>query len=126
MIGSAMGLGITILFLAFSAQVMIGLYATSMLRATLHDAASRAANQGSQSPGELARLADDAERSLGRMGSRTTIELSAVDDDGDGLPDVVVGTARSSPPRIVPGSVGGMVGFETVTVSVRVRIERLR
>ena len=126
MIGSLAGLTVTLLFLALAAQVMIGLYSTSMLRATLHDAASRAANEGSASPGELQRLAAEAEASLGRMGRRTTIDLALVDDDGDGAPDVVIGHARTMPPRVVPLSMGGMVGFESVSVGVRVRVERFR
>ena len=76
-------------------------------------------------PSGLARFADEAEASLGRMGERTTIVLSVADDDGDGVPDVVVGRAVSQPPRVVPSSLGGMVGFEEIRVGVRVRIERV-
>jgi hypothetical protein len=126
MIGSLAGLTVTVLFLALATQVMIGLYTTSMLRATLHDAASRAANEGAASPGELRRLAAEGEASLGRMGRRTTIDVTVADDDGDGAPDVVIGHARTSPPRVIPLSMGGMVGFESVSVGVRVRIERFR
>jgi hypothetical protein len=126
MIGSVAGLVVAILFMAFSAQVLLGLYATSTLRATLYDAASRAANQGVATPAGLARLADEAEASLGRMGERTTITLEVEDTDGDAAPDVVVGQAVARPPRVVPRSVGGMVGFEEIRAGVRVRIERLR
>jgi len=125
MVGAVAGLVVTIMFLAFAVQVMLGLYATSTVRATLHDAASRAANQGAATPSELARLAAEAEASLGEMGERTTIVLSVVDDDGDGVADAVVGRAVSQPPRVVPSSVGGMVGFEEIRVGVRVRVERV-
>lgn len=125
MVGAVAGLVVTIMFLALAVQVMLGLYATSVVRATLHDAASRAANQGAATPSGLARFADEAEASLGRMGERTTIVLSVADDDGDGVPDVVVGRAVSQPPRVVPSSLGGMVGFEEIRVGVRVRIERV-
>jgi hypothetical protein len=60
------------------------------------------------------------------MGRRTEITLGVVDVDGDGVGDVVVGRAVSQPPRLVPSSMGGMVGFEEIDVGVRVRIERLR
>jgi hypothetical protein len=114
-----------ILFLLLAVQILYGLYATSTVRGTLNDAASRAAN-GAISEGELWRLADDAERSLGGMGDRTTIELWLVDDDGDDIPDVVAGSAVADPPRLVPPPFRGAAGLDDITVSVRVRIERFR
>jgi len=126
LISSAAGVVVVILFVAFAAQVLLGLYATSTLRATLHDVASRAANQPVATPAELARLADQAEASLGPMGRRTAIVLELEDIDGDGVPDVVVGRAVAEPPQFVPRSVGGMVGFEQIRAGVRVRLERVR
>jgi hypothetical protein len=125
MVSSLAGLTVFLLFLLLAVQVLVGLYATSTIRATLHDAASRAAT-GSTDPADLARLSDQAEASLGAMGDRTDIELRLVDDDGDGTGDVVAGEAVSVPPRFVPRSVGGMLGFEDVRASVRVRVERFR
>jgi hypothetical protein len=124
-IGSLAGATVALLFLTFAAQVLLGLYATSTVRATLHDAASRAADERSGPP-NLRAIAAQAELSLGAMGDRTTITLHLVDDDGDGAPDVVVGHAVAVPPRVVPRSIGGMIGFEHVDVGVRVRIERVR
>ncbi|HEX6417803.1 MAG TPA: hypothetical protein VFZ77_04880 [Acidimicrobiales bacterium] len=109
-------------------QVMFGLYATSVLRATLHDAAARAAaGEGTAAP-DLERIAAEARAALGEMGRRpsTVLELEAVDEDGDGLPDVVVGRARAVPPRLVPPAIGGMIGFDEVTAGARVRVERFR
>jgi hypothetical protein len=126
LISSAAGVVVAILFMAFAAQVMLGLYATSTLRATLHDVASRAANQPVATPAELTRLADQAEASLGPMGDRTAIVLELEDADGDGVADVVVGRAVAEPPRLVPRSVGGMVGFEQIREGVRIRLERVR
>jgi hypothetical protein len=126
LIGSVAGLLATVLFVAFSAQVLLGLYATSLLRATVHDAASRAANEGAATPASLDRLAGEAEASLGAMGRRTTITLATVDTDGDGGPDVVVADAVAVPPRIVPAWLGGMVGFEEIHAGARVRVERVR
>jgi hypothetical protein len=99
--------------------------ATSTVRGALNDAASRAAN-GRAGEAELARLADDAERSLGPMGGRTTILLRLEDDDADGVPDVVVGSALADPPRFVPPGLSGVAGLDDIDVSVRVRIERFR
>jgi hypothetical protein len=126
LVGSVAGLLVVVLFLMLAAQVMLGMYATSTLRATVHDAASRAASQPAAGPGELARLSHEAEASLGRMGDRTTITLDLVDTDGDGAADVVVGDGVAVPPRVVPRSVGGMIGFEEVRAGVQVRLERPR
>jgi hypothetical protein len=125
---TSMGFLVFLLFLFFAMQVMFGLYATSTLRSTLYDAASRAAAGGGSAPADLERLARDAEGSLGEMGRRpsTVLELQAVDEDGDGQVDAIVGRARAVPPRFVPPSIGGMIGFEQVTAGVRVRVERVR
>lgn len=127
LIGSVAALLAAILFLAFSAQVLLSLYATTTVRATLHDAASRAANQGTTvSQQALDEIATRSMTSLGQMGDRTSIVLEAVDTDGNGEADVVVGEAVSVPPRLVPASVTGVAGFDEVRVGVRVRIERPR
>jgi hypothetical protein len=74
-------------------------------------------------PAVRSRLARDA---LGEMGRRpsTVIELSLVDADGDGVDDSVSGRAEAVPPRFVPTSLGGMLGFDRITASARVRVER--
>ncbi len=127
MFGTSIGFLVFLMFLFFAMQVMFGLYATTTLRATLDDATARAAT-GATGPGDLVRLAEEAESSLGDMGRRpsTVIELEAVDEDGDGAADVVVGRARAVPPRFVPPSIGGMIGFEEISAGARVRIERVR
>ena len=129
MFGTSVGFLVFLLFLFLAMQVMFGLYATSTLRATVHDATARAAAGGAPpGPGDLDRLAAQAERSLGEIGRRpsTVIELGVVDEDADGEGDVVVGRGRAAPPRFVPPSIGGMLGFEQITAGARVRIERLR
>lgn len=126
MISSLAGLLVFLMFLLAATQVLVGLYATTTVRATLYDAASRAADGGTASPDGLARLADEAEASLGTMGERTEITLAFEDGDGDGAADVVAGEAVSVPPRFVPSWLGGMIGFEQVTAAVRVRVERFR
>ncbi len=126
---ASIGLLVFLLFLFFAMQVMFGLYATSTLRATLSDAVSRAAAAGrSVDAAELEVIAAEAEGSLGEMGRRpsTVIELELVDEDGDGLADVVVGRAVAVPPRFVPPSIGGMIGFERITAGARMRIEQAR
>lgn len=125
---TSVGFVVFLTFLFFAMQVMFGLYATSTLRATLNDAASRAAAGAGTTPADLEALAREAEASLGEMGQRpsTVIELELVDEDNDGLGDVIVGRAQAVPPRFVPPSVGGMIGFEEITAGVRVRVERVR
>jgi Flp pilus assembly protein TadG len=123
MISTSLGVLVFLLFLMFAVQVLYGLYARSTVLGTLDDAASRAAT-GEVSAARLEHLAAEAERSLGRMGDRTTITLRPVDDDGDGIADVIAGTAVADPPRFVPLSMGGVVGLDEITASVRVRIAR--
>jgi hypothetical protein len=125
MVPTAVGFVVFLVFLLLAVQVLYGLYATSTVRGALNDAASRAAN-GAAGEAELTRLADEAERSLGPMGRRTTILLRLEDDDADGVPDVVVGSALADPPRFVPPPLRGVAGLDDIDVSVRVRIERFR
>jgi hypothetical protein len=125
LIGSLAGITVVILFMALSAQVLLGLYATSTVRAALADAASRAAHQRDGRP-DLAALARQAEASLGEMGEHTTVTLTLADDNGDGQPDVVIGRAIATPPHLVPRSIGNSVGLGHIDVSLRVRIERVR
>lgn len=127
--GTSIGFLVFLLFLFFALQVMFGLYATSTLRATVHDATARAAGAGTApTAADLERIAAEAEGSLGEIGRRpsTVIDLEAVDEDGDGAADVVVGRGRAVPPRFVPPSIGGMLGFEEITAGARVRVERVR
>jgi hypothetical protein len=126
--GTSIGVLVFLLFLFFAAQVLFGLYATSTLRATVTDATARAASQGGATPADLDRIVAEAEAALGEVGRRptTVIELELVDEDGDGVADVVVGRGRAVPPRFVPPSIGGMVGFEEITAGARMRIERPR
>jgi hypothetical protein len=129
MFSASIGLLVFLLFLFLAMQVMFGLYATSTVRATLHDAAARAAGGGTvPAAADLERIASEARASLGEMGRRpsTFLELELVDEDGDGVGDVVVGRAAAEPPRFVPPSIGGLIGFERVTAGARVRVERVR
>ncbi|HEX5365970.1 MAG TPA: hypothetical protein VFW63_04820 [Acidimicrobiales bacterium] len=123
-----MGFVAFLLFLFLAVQVLFGLYATSTLRATVHDATARAAAGRGAAPAGLESLAADAERSLGEVGQRpsTVVELELVDEDGDGSADVAVGRGRMVPPRFVPPTIGGVLGFDEVTAGARVRVERLR
>jgi hypothetical protein len=115
---------LTCLFLAV--QVVFGLYATSVVRATLDDAASRAAGGGGAGEAELGALAAEAEDNLGAIGRQpsTVIELDVLDEDGDGAGDVVAGRAVVEPPRFAPGA--DLLGFDVIDLAVRVRVERAR
>jgi Flp pilus assembly protein TadG len=125
MVSTAAGFLVFILLLLLAVQVLYGLYARSTLQGTLDDVASRAAN-GRTTDSDLRRLASEAERSLGAMGPRTTIELRVVDGDGDGVADWVAGSAVADPPRFIPQPFRGVVGADDITVAVQVRIERFR
>jgi Na+-transporting methylmalonyl-CoA/oxaloacetate decarboxylase gamma subunit len=116
-----------LMFLVFAVQLLFGLYATSTITAVTHDTATRAAGRdASRSDAALATYTADARDQLGRMGDagRAFFDWQLPDDDGDGTADFVVLTVRTRPPRVVPPSIGGMIGFEEITRTVRVRIEQ--
>ena len=125
-LSTAIGFLVFLICMFLALQVIFGLYATSTVRATLEDAASLAANGDGAGPAELDRLAAEAEQSLGAVGRKpsTVIELEIVDEDGDGVGDVVVGHAVVEPPRFAPGA--GVFGFDVITASVRVQVEHAR
>src|SRR5690606_7771035 len=114
-VSSVAGLLVFLLFLLLATQVLIGLFATSAVRAALGDAAARAASaEAARSDADLARIAAEAESSLGRMGERTTIVLRVGDEDGDGVDDVVEGRAVAAPPGFIPRSIGGVLGLDVI------------
>jgi hypothetical protein len=124
LIGTIAGVVVFLMFLLFAVQLLFGLYATSTVTATAYDTAQRAASRGADRSADALELyAADGRQALGRMGDTATFTWELDDTDADGTPDTVVLDVAATPPRFVPRSVGGMIGFEEVRRTVRVRIE---
>lgn len=127
LIGTIAGVVVFLMFLLFAVQLLFGLYSSSTITATAYDTAQRAAGRGaSRSAAALTTYAEDARRTLGQMGEDATFTWDLPDTDGDGEPDTVVLELVATPPRFVPRSIGGMIGFEEVRRTVRVRIEEFQ
>jgi len=115
LIGSVFGVLVFLFFLFLSAQVLIGLYASSIVSAAAYSAAKAVA--GADAAGLTARAEDAARRQLGAFGPGASFEWST---DGDAVNLSL--TARR--PQLLPDAVAPTAHH--VTRSVRVRLERLR
>jgi hypothetical protein len=123
LISSAAGVVVFLMFLLLAVQLLFGLYASSTVTAVANDAATRAASAGAPS---LATIEAEARESLGEVGRAASFRWGLDDADGDGEPDTVVLELVARPPRFVPPSLGGVVGFDEVRRVARVRTEQLR
>lgn len=109
-IGSVVGVFVFLALLLFAVQVLVGLYATTVVTAAAYDAAKAVA--GSDRP-SLTLAEDTARRHIGRLGDRTTFRWE-VDDD------VVALTVRAPRPTLLP------LVADDVVRTVRVRVESVR
>lgn len=121
-VGTAAGVLVLLAFLLLAVQLLFALYASSTITAVTHDAAQRAALEGSS----LAVIESEARAGLGRVGQDATFEWSTDDHDGDGTADTIVLRVRAQPPRFLPRSIGEGVGLGIVERTARARIERSR
>jgi hypothetical protein len=122
LLSTAAGVVVFLVFLLFAVQLLFGLYASSTVTAVAHDAAVRAA---SASAPPLERIEGDARRSLGEVGAAAQFRWDLDDSDGDGLDDTVVLEVVAAPPRVLPSSISGAVGWDDIRRTVRVRIEQV-
>lgn len=113
-IGTVVGVLIFLSLLLFAVQVLVGLYATTVVGAAAYDAAKTVAGADG-GVGSRAVAVDDARRRLGRVGERASFEWGE-------SPEVVVLTVRAPRPQFLPGS----LGLPDVVRTVRVRIEAVR
>jgi hypothetical protein len=119
-IGSVVGVLVFLLLLLFAVQVLVGLYATTVVTATAYDAAKTAAGATARhSDGAQARAVADARRRLGRLGEQAEFTWST-------SPDSLALTVRAPRPRLLPRSLVGALGPPDVVRTVRVRVETVR
>lgn len=111
--------------LLFAVQVLVGLYATTVVSAIAYDAAKTVAGADAvSSPGgsraaAQARATADARRRLGRVGDGASFTWTTTGD-------AVVLTVRAPRPRVLPAALVGGVAPPDVVRTVRVRIEAVR
>lgn len=109
------GAVIFVVFLLFAAQLLLGLYLTSVVGAVTYDAAKTAA--GSDAVGGQSVAVESARRQLGRLGSRAEFEWVA-DDDAVRL------TVRVPRPPVLAGFLP--LVDDSIERTARVRVERVR
>lgn len=120
LISTVAGVLVFLMFLLFAVQLLFALYASSTVTAVTSDAAHRAA---SPSAPDLGTVEAEARANLGRVGDSARFTWSTADTDADGEADTVVLEVVATPPRFVPPSVGGVVGFGEIHRTARARIE---
>lgn len=109
-VGGVVGVFVFLSLLLFAVQVVLGLYATTVVTAAAYDAAKSVA--GADRP-STATAEDAARRHIGRLGARAAFAWK-VDDDTVAL------TVRAPRPSLLP------LPSDDVVRTVRVRVESVR
>lgn len=119
-IGTVFGVTVFLVLLLFAVQVLVGLYATSVVTASTYDAARIVAgsDQGDSAAGRA-----DAEAAargqLGRFGHQTAFQW---ENDAEAVRLHV----RARRPTVLPRSLVSSVGLSDIDRTVTVRSERAR
>ena len=105
--------------LLFAVQVLLNLYATSVVTSAAYDAAREVAGADG-GPGAVARAESRARRLLGRFGDDVSFDWSSTSED-----DVVLRVRGRVPSVVLPAQRGPMA-FGQIDRTVRLRVERFR
>jgi hypothetical protein len=116
---------VVLVFVLFAVQLLINLYATSVVTSATYDAARQVAVHGSQPPTELElRAAEDHARALlGRYGRSATFEW---DFDDPSAPNVIKLRVQVANPRLLGPGIDQLVGLDVIDREVVVRVEQLQ
>ena len=119
--GTVVGITMFLVLLLLAVQVLVGLYAKSVVTAVTYDAAKNlaGADQG-DSPSGRAEAETTAKGQLGRMGQETSFDWS-----GTG-PDAVRLTVRARRPTVLPRTLVDGSPLGDIERTVQVRMERVR
>lgn len=123
LISTSAGVLVFLMFLLFAVQLLFALYASSTVTAVTSDAAHRAASLGAP---PLAVIEAEARANLGQVGDEAQFSWRRDDANGDGTDDTIVLEVVAVPPRFVPTSLGGPIGFGEIRRSARVRVEAVQ
>ncbi|MEO6629046.1 MAG: hypothetical protein ABIP03_10815 [Aquihabitans sp.] len=125
LLGSAAGVAAFLLFLLFAVQLLVNLYATSVVTAAGLDAARSVASR-SVNHGDPATVADARQRA--EAGFRNLLGEASQDArlrwDGDG--EFIRLHVLMETPGILPSALAGPVAFGTIDRTFVVRVEELR
>jgi hypothetical protein len=117
-VSTFIGAVIFLLFMLFAAQLLLGLYLSSVVGAVTYDAAASAASASAvASPSARAEIVARARAQLGGLGPSARFEWE-VSDDAMRL------TVRVPRPAVLPGLLPGV--SSDVVRTARVRVERVR
>jgi hypothetical protein len=120
LVGAIAGVTVFLAFVLFAAQLLVNLYATSVVTSATYEAARRAA----AAPGGARSATGTAEREarelLGRAGDAAEFTWDLSD------PDVVALRVVVDNPRFLWPALDVALGFDRVDRRVRVRVEQVR
>ncbi|HEX2699403.1 MAG TPA: hypothetical protein VHM89_04265 [Acidimicrobiales bacterium] len=118
-LSTILGAGVFLALLLFAVQVLVGLYATSVVNAATYDAAKAVAGSDGGPAAQLDAEAN-AKAQLGGYGERVSFDWAGTTDD------VVRLQARVPRPTFLPPALTGPAGLGDIVRTVTVRTERVR
>ena len=121
-LSTSFGVGVFLAFVLFAVQLLINLYAASVVTSVAYDAARRVAVAGTSPPNEADERAaeDHARELLGRYGRTASFDWSHDD------PAVVKLHVHVTNPRLLAVGLDQLVGLDVIDRTVLVRIERVQ
>lgn len=117
-ISAAIGFLVFLSFLLLAVQILMGLYATTVVTAVAADSAHRVANSGND-PAAVAEAEVEGRKLLGRYGNDAVFDWSTSGPDDE----VIVLRVRAPKPSVLPALASRLSGTK-VDRTVRVRTER--
>jgi Flp pilus assembly protein TadG len=122
LLSTSFGIGVFLVFVLFAVQLLVNLYATSVVTSATYDAARHVATHGSQPPtqAELDDAVQLARDELGRYGRGAVFAWDLSD------PAVIALHVHVVNPRLLGPGVDQLVGLDTIDRTVVVRAEQPR
>lgn len=123
LLSTSFGIGVFLIFVLFSVQLLVNLYAASVVTSAVYDAARQVALRGSQPPTQAEQDAavERARSILGTYGRDALFEWSF---DDPSAPNVVKLRVRVANPRLLGPGVDHLVGLDVIDRTVVVRVEK--
>jgi hypothetical protein len=119
LVSTLAGVTVFLAFCLFAVQLLVGLYATSVVTSVAYDAARSIATSGTPaSDDRLAEAEAGAREQLGRYGDQASFEWDVSD------PDVVRLRVRAVNPRFLWPQIDRLTGADAIDRTVTVRVER--